>query len=118
MPRRGLPQTLTMRHDEHYVEALAASVPVLKGAQLAELRPGVADPTSVSLVIGPGTGLGVGAFVPAGKSAWAVISGEGQLFLVKEGESVTSRYVVAKVSEDSVELKDTADGSIRRLSLK
>jgi glucokinase len=58
-------------------EALAASVPVLKGAQLAELRPGVADPTSVSLVIGPGTGLGVGAFVPAGKSAWAVISGEG-----------------------------------------
>jgi len=58
-------------------EALAASVPVLKGAQLAELRPGVADPTSVSLVIGSGTGLGVGAFVPAGKSAWAVISGEG-----------------------------------------
>jgi glucokinase len=58
-------------------EALAASVPVLKGAQLTELRPGVADPTSVSLVIGPGTGLGVGAFVPAGKSAWAVISGEG-----------------------------------------
>ena len=38
-------------------EALAASVPVLKGAQLAELRPGTADPTSVSLVIGPGTGL-------------------------------------------------------------
>ena len=58
-------------------EALAASVPVLKGAQLAELRPGVADPTSVSLVIGPGTGLGVGAFVPAGKNSWAVISGEG-----------------------------------------
>ena len=25
MPRRGLPQSLTMRHDEHYVEALAAS---------------------------------------------------------------------------------------------
>ena len=58
-------------------EALAASVPVLKGAQLAELRPGAADPTAVSLVIGPGTGLGVGAFVPAGNSAWAVISGEG-----------------------------------------
>ncbi len=58
-------------------EALAASVPVLSGAQLAELRPGTADPASVSLVIGPGTGLGVGAYVPAGKSAWAVISGEG-----------------------------------------
>ena len=25
MPRRGLPDTLAMRHDEHYVEALAMS---------------------------------------------------------------------------------------------
>jgi ParB family transcriptional regulator, chromosome partitioning protein len=25
VPRRGLPETVTMRHDEHYVEALAAS---------------------------------------------------------------------------------------------
>ena len=25
MPRRGLPDTVRMRHDEHYVEALAAS---------------------------------------------------------------------------------------------
>ena len=58
-------------------EALAASVPILKGPQLAELRPGTPDSTSVSLVIGPGTGLGVGAYVPAGRSAWAVISGEG-----------------------------------------
>ena len=58
-------------------EALAASVPMLNGAQLAALRPGTPDPSSVSLVIGPGTGLGVGAYVPAGKGAWAVISGEG-----------------------------------------
>lgn len=58
-------------------EALAASVPILAGAQLAELRPGTPDPASVSLVIGPGTGLGVGAYVPAGNGAWAVISGEG-----------------------------------------
>jgi glucokinase len=58
-------------------EALAASQPLLDGAQLASLRAGTADPSSVSLVIGPGTGLGVGAYVPAGKNAWAVISGEG-----------------------------------------
>ena len=25
MPRRGLPQNMEMRHDEHYVETLAAS---------------------------------------------------------------------------------------------
>ncbi len=58
-------------------EALAASVPTLGGKQLASLRAGTADPKSVSLVVGPGTGLGVGAYVPAGKDAWAVISGEG-----------------------------------------
>ena len=58
-------------------EALAASVPILEGAQLASLRAGTADPKAPSLVIGPGTGLGVGAYVPAGKQAWAVISGEG-----------------------------------------
>ena len=69
-------------HFERFVvindfEALAASVPMLDGPQLASLRAGTADPSSVSLVIGPGTGLGVGAYVPAGKGAWAVISGEG-----------------------------------------
>lgn len=58
-------------------EALAASVPILDGPQLASLRAGTADPKAPSLVIGPGTGLGVGAYVPVGKQAWTVISGEG-----------------------------------------
>ncbi len=35
MPRRGLPDTLTMRHDEHYVDALAASA----GAPIGRLIP-------------------------------------------------------------------------------
>ena len=35
MPRRGLPQTLTMRHDEHYVDALAASA----GTPIGRLLP-------------------------------------------------------------------------------
>jgi hypothetical protein len=48
----------------------------------------------------------------------AVISGAGQLFLVKEGEHVTPRYLVAKISADVVELADQGDGSTRRLALK
>ena len=36
----------------------------------------------------------------------AIISGEGQLFMVKEGEAVTPRYRVAKISADVVELVD------------
>ena len=35
MTRRGLPETVTMRHDEHYVEALAASA----GAPIGRLIP-------------------------------------------------------------------------------
>lgn len=57
-------------------EALAASVPSLTGDRLQVLRPGEADPKAIALVIGPGTGLGVGGYVPAG-SNWALISGEG-----------------------------------------
>ena len=35
MPRRGLPESIAMRHDEHYVEALAASA----GAPIGRLIP-------------------------------------------------------------------------------
>jgi hypothetical protein len=48
----------------------------------------------------------------------AFISSEGQLFMVKEGEAVTPRYRVAKISADVVELTDVIDNSIRRLALK
>ena len=55
---------------------------------------------------------------PSGPVRTAVISGPGQLFLVKEGEHVTPRYQVAKISADLVELADQGDGSTRRLRLK
>jgi hypothetical protein len=48
----------------------------------------------------------------------AFISTEGQLLMVKEGETVTPRYRVAKISADVVELTDVIDNSIRRLALR
>ena len=48
----------------------------------------------------------------------AFISGEGQLFMVKEGETVTPRYRVAKISADVVELTDVIDQTVRRLALR
>ena len=48
----------------------------------------------------------------------AFISGGGQLFMVKEGETVTPRYRVAKISADVVELTDLIDSSVRRLALR
>jgi hypothetical protein len=53
-----------------------------------------------------------------GPERTAFISGEGQLFMVKEGETVTPRYRVTKISADVVELIDLTDNSIRRLALR
>jgi len=55
---------------------------------------------------------------PDGPVRTAIISGDGQLFLVKEGDAVTLRYRVAKISADVVELTDLTDDSIRRLALR
>lgn len=48
----------------------------------------------------------------------AIISGEGQLFMVKDGDSVTPRYRVVKVSADIVELLDLSTNTPRRLALR
>jgi len=48
----------------------------------------------------------------------AIISSEGQLFLAKEGDAVTPRYRIAKISADVVELVDLVDNSTLRLALK
>jgi hypothetical protein len=38
--------------------------------------------------------------------------------MVKEGDHVTPRYIVAKISGDVVELTDAIDNSVRRLALR
>ncbi len=53
-----------------------------------------------------------------GPARTAIISAEGQLFLVKAGDMLGSRYRVARVGADVVELVDTIDNSVRRLALK
>jgi hypothetical protein len=48
----------------------------------------------------------------------AIISGFGDIFLVKVGDSVTSRYRVAKISPDAVELTDLSNNAPLRLALR
>jgi hypothetical protein len=48
----------------------------------------------------------------------AIISGFGDIFLVKEGDHVTLRYTVAKISPDAVELTDLTDNTALRLALR
>lgn len=67
---------------------------------------------------GPAGDAGETAGVP---DRTAIIAGNGQLFLVKEGDTVTDRdveYKVGKISADSAELTDPRDGTARRLTLK
>jgi hypothetical protein len=53
-----------------------------------------------------------------GPARTAIVVGDGQLFTVKEGENVTTRYRVARISADVVELLDLNDNSLRRLALR
>jgi Tfp pilus assembly protein PilP len=53
-----------------------------------------------------------------GATRTAIISADGQLFLVKVGDTIGSRYRVGRVGAEVVELIDAIDGSVRRLSLK
>ena len=55
---------------------------------------------------------------PDGPVRLAFISGGSELFMVKEGDTVTPRYRVAKISADVVELTDVIDNSVRRLALR
>jgi hypothetical protein len=55
---------------------------------------------------------------PDGPIRTAIISHGGELFLVKEGEAVTSQYRVATISADVVELTDTSAGTPLRLALR
>jgi hypothetical protein len=48
----------------------------------------------------------------------AVISSVGQVFLAKEGDDVTDRYRVLRISSDVVELTDRASGTTIRLALQ
>ena len=63
------------------------------------------------------SGIGEDA-TPDGVVRTAIISGLDQLFLAKEGEDVTGRYHVLRISSDVVELTDRVDGSILRLAFK
>ena len=55
---------------------------------------------------------------PAGATRTAIISGQGQLYLVKAGETVASIYRVGTMSSDSVELLDSTGGATVRLVFK
>ncbi|GIX31993.1 MAG: glucokinase [Porticoccaceae bacterium] len=57
-------------------EAVAAAIPALEAGDWRDLRPGRPDPERPSVVLGPGTGLGVASLVPTPVGP-RVVAGEG-----------------------------------------
>jgi hypothetical protein len=56
---------------------------------------------------------------PKGPERTAIISAlSGELFLVKEGETIAARYRVGAVAANAVELNDLLTGAVRRLALR
>jgi hypothetical protein len=91
------------------VEAPALAAPV---AALSEAAPSA--PAAPPLTL-EGIAEDAGADGPI---RTAFIAGGGQFFMVKEGDSITPRYRVVKISADVVEISDEADHSTRRLALR
>ena len=56
--------------------ALALALPAMTDADLVEVRPGTPTRRAPMAVLGPGTGLGIAALVPAG-DAWTALTTEG-----------------------------------------
>ncbi|MFR0714423.1 glucokinase [Enterobacterales bacterium BD_CKDN230030183-1A_HGKHYDSX7] len=57
--------------------AMALGMTRLRPGEFQEVCPGQADPLRPALVIGPGTGLGVGSLLPLDAGGWLALPGEG-----------------------------------------
>lgn len=96
----------------------AAPAPPAQGAPgttglLAPGGDGLQPPLQLFKLIGVAEDAG-----PEGVTRTAIISGQGQLYLVKEGETVAWIYRVGRMSAGAVELLDTTGGPPLRLFLK
>lgn len=92
--------------------AAAPTTGLLRPAALSEAAPVAPAPPPFKLAgIAEDSG-------PEGVVRTAIISGRGQLFLAKEGDSVADRYRVTKISAEVIELADLDAGTVLRLALK
>jgi len=88
---------------------------------MAELS--AAAPAAVAMAAPPALPLlsliGIAADeVDGGTQRTAIISTGQAVLLVRDGDAVGADYKVSKVEDGAVELKSTADGSVRRLAFK
>ena len=115
MPRRGLPETLTMRHDSHYVEALAASAgtPVGRMVAIDEIDP---NPNQPRQVMGDLSEL-IASIAEKGIIEPLVVRQRGERFQIVAGERRYQAAVQVGLRELPVVIRDVDDTEVIELAL-
>ena len=115
MPKRGLPQTMAMRHDEHYVEALAASAgtPVGRLVPIEQIDP---NPNQPRQVMGDLSEL-IASIGEKGVIEPLIVRRRGDRFQIVAGERRYQASVQAGLRELPVVIRDVDDAEVIELAL-
>jgi ParB family transcriptional regulator, chromosome partitioning protein len=115
VPRRGLPETISMRHDEHYVEALAASAgaPVGRMVAIEQIDP---NPNQPRQVMGDLSEL-IASIAEQGILEPLVVRQRGDRFQIIAGERRYQASVQAGLRELPVVIRDVDDTEMLELAL-
>ena len=115
MPRRGLPDTIAMRHDEHYVEALAASAgtPVGRMVAIDLIDP---NPNQPRQVMGDLSEL-IASIAEKGIIEPLVVRQRGERFQIVAGERRYQASIQAGLRELPVVIRDVDETEMLELAL-
>ena len=115
MPRRGLPETVAMRHDEHYVEALAASAgtPVGRMVPIDQIDP---NPNQPRQVMGDLSEL-IASIAEKGILEPLVVRQRAGRFQIVAGERRYQAAVQVGLREIPVVIRDVDDDEIIEIAL-
>jgi len=115
VPRRGLPNFMSMRHDEHYVEALAASAgaPVGRMVPIDLIDP---NPNQPRQVMGDLSEL-IASIAEKGILEPLVVRQRGERFQIVAGERRYQASVQAGLRELPVVIREADDAEVLELAL-
>jgi ParB family transcriptional regulator, chromosome partitioning protein len=115
VPRRGLPETVRMRHDEHYVEALAASAgaPIGRQIPIERIDP---NPNQPRQVMGDLSEL-MASVAEKGVIEPLIVRARGDRFQIIAGERRYQAAVQVGLRDLPVVIRDVDDSEVIELAL-
>lgn len=115
MPRRGLPESMAMRHDQHYVETLAASAgaPIGRMISIEQIDP---NPNQPRQVMGDLSEL-IASIGEQGIIEPLVVRQRGERFQIVAGERRYQAAVQVGLRELPVVVRDVDDTEVIELAL-